>query len=426
MLSMNNIEKLKRKIPMDYATVFIYDSVSRIFMLAVTIILIRGMTELDYADYVKFSSVSNLILGMVGGSISLVYIKFATESRSRNIDNSKTIYLTSTLLIVFVSILVFPFINILVSIYDSNYNIVIFSVFFGLLLSLLNLNQAFYQSKENYRKAGYFNNYKNIVFLVFLLCLLLIGGSLEVKYIIAISFLSVLLAFYISFKNINSEISIFSKGLNFNFKEIDNLTIIKESFWILIYMFILNIFNQLDIIMISSLSNAKDLAQYGVAFKYYSLLLTLLPSIKAVLRVKTSKKDFLDQKNIRRTATIEWLKKSSYIVIPIFVVIIFTSDYFMHLINGEKYDESIMTFKILAIGVAFSYIFATSVNMMISARKYYSLISLSVIALCFNYSFNLLLIPLYGIEGAAITTIISHIIINIGSTFLIIKRGKNE
>ncbi|WP_162288273.1 polysaccharide biosynthesis C-terminal domain-containing protein [Exiguobacterium sp. N4-1P] len=423
---MNNIEKLKRKIPMDYATVFIYDSVSRIFMLAVTIILIRGMTELDYADYVKFSSVSNLILGMVGGSISLVYIKFATESRSRNIDNSKTIYLTSTLLIVFVSILVFPFINILVSIYDSNYNIVIFSVFFGLLLSLLNLNQAFYQSKENYRKAGYFNNYKNIVFLVFLLCLLLIGGSLEVKYIIAISFLSVLLAFYISFKNINSEISIFSKGLNFNFKEIDNLTIIKESFWILIYMFILNIFNQLDIIMISSLSNAKDLAQYGVAFKYYSLLLTLLPSIKAVLRVKTSKKDFLDQKNIRRTATIEWLKKSSYIVIPIFVVIIFTSDYFMHLINGEKYDESIMTFKILAIGVAFSYIFATSVNMMISARKYYSLISLSVIALCFNYSFNLLLIPLYGIEGAAITTIISHIIINIGSTFLIIKRGKNE
>ncbi|WP_214810517.1 polysaccharide biosynthesis C-terminal domain-containing protein [Exiguobacterium sp. s127] len=423
---MNNIEKLKRKIPMDYATVFIYDSVSRIFMLAVTIILIRGMTELDYADYVKFSSVSNLILGMVGGSISLVYIKFATESRSRNIDNSKTIYLTSTLLIVFVSILVFPFINILVSIYDSNYNIVIFSVFFGLLLSLLNLNQAFYQSKENYRKAGYFNNYKNIVFLVFLLCLLLIGGSLEVKYIIAISFLSVLLAFYISFKNINSEISIFSKGLNFNFKEIDNLTIIKESFWILIYMFILNIFNQLDIIMISSLSNAKDLAQYGVAFKYYSLLLTLLPSIKAVLRVKTSKKDFLDQKNIRRTATIEWLKKSSYIVIPIFVVIIFTSDYFMHLINGEKYDESIMTFKILAIGVAFSYIFATSVNMMISARKYYSLISLSVIALCFNYSFNLLLIPLYGIEGAAITTIISHMIINIGSTFLIIKRGKNE
>lgn len=423
---MNNIEKLKRKIPMDYATVFIYDSVSRIFMLAVTIILIRGMTELDYADYVKFSSVSNLILGMVGGSISLVYIKFATESRSRNIDNSKTIYLTSTLLIVFVSILVFPFINILVSIYDSNYNIVIFSVFFGLLLSLLNLNQAFYQSKENYRKAGYFNNYKNIVFLVFLLCLLLIGGSLEVKYIIAISFLSVLLAFYISFKNINSEISIFSKGLNFNFKEIDNLTIIKESFWILIYMFILNIFNQLDIIMISSLSNAKDLAQYGVAFKYYSLLLTLLPSIKAVLRVKTSKKDFLDQKNIRRTATIEWLKKSSYIVIPIFVVIIFTSDYFMHLINGEKYDESIMTFKILAIGVAFSYIFATSVNMMISARKYYSLISLSVIALCFNYSFNLLLIPLYGIEGAAITTIVSHMIINIGSTFLIIKRGKNE
>lgn len=423
---MNSIEKIKKKIPIDYATVFIYDSVSRIFMLAVTIILIRGMSELDYSNYIKFSSASNLILGIIGGSISLVFIKFSTESRSRNQDQSKSIYLISTLIIISISIIFLIFTSKLSIIYNSSQNIIFYSVLFGLLLSLLSLNQAFYQAKEEYRKAGFFNNYKNIVFLIMILILIASGLRLSIEYIILISFISVAITYFVSIKKINSEVNFFDTSIKFNHKDMKKFMILKESFWILIYMFILNIFNQLDIIMISKLASSEDLAQYGVAFKYYSLLLTLLPSIKAVLRVKTSKKEFLDQKNIRKNATISWMKKSSYVVIPTFILIILASDFFMNLINGDKYNDSITTFKILSIGVAFSYIFATSVNMMISAKKYYSLITLSIIALVFNYFSNAMFIPLYGIEGAAVTTIISHMIINIGSTFVIIKGGKDE
>ncbi len=198
-----------------------------------------------------------------------------------------------------------------------------------------------------------------------------------------------------------------------------------DSFWIVIYLILLNLFNQMDIVMLSNMLKDEDVAMYGIAFKYYSLLLTLLPSIKAVLRVRTSKKEYVDSREHRKDFTMLWLKKTGILVVPACFLIILTSGIFMPIINGHQYDASINAFRILMIGVGISYVFASNVGIMMAANKHKTLCVLALVALIFNTITNWIFIPIWGINAAAATTVISHAILNVSATFFILfDKGK--
>lgn len=417
----NSIKKVK--IPRDFLLVFIFDILAKILMVVITILLIRMMPPSEYAFIVIFTAISSFIYGIIGEGISLSFIRYSTEQLSRTGKNTVGLHAISSIVIFFLTILFLIFIPFISNIFNTTTQIVFIASIYALILSVNNMNQAYFQSREMYVRAGIINNLKNVFLFILLIYLVFSFNEVTavpifIAYIICGSIAFILGTIKV-YKGIKIR-TIFSDSMNFK-------VMLRESVGIIIYLILLSIINQVDVIMISNLMSIEDVALYGIAFRYYALLLTLLPAIKAVLRVRTSKAEYIDDVYQRQKITINWIKSTWKFVIPCVLVVVFLSDLIMPILNGKQYDVAIGTFKILAIGVGISYIFASNISIMMSAKKYKELCSIALIALIINVLLNFVLIPKMGINGSAIATVLSHLIINVSATyFILFKKEKNK
>lgn len=415
------VSKIKKRIPVDFFEVFAFDIVSKIFMVVITIILIRLLSLTQYDDIVKFTAISGLSLGILGSGISLSYIRYSTEQLSRGEKSSVGLHMVSSIIMIVLSFLMLILLPLFTNVYKTSTELVIYASVYGLILSLINMNQAFFQSRELYVKSGIINNLKNVFMLFALICAIIFLTELKTKVVFVIYIVSGLIALVIGIVKIY-------KGVQHTdvFSNLSKCKLmIKDSFSIVIYYVFINLLNQVDIVMITNMMTKEDVAMYGIAFKYYSLLLTLLPSIQAVMKVRTSKKEYIDDAGQRKNFITSWLKKSGLIIIPSCTLIILTSGIFMPILNGHKYDGSINAFRILVIGVAISYLLASNTALMIAARKFKTLYLLALVALVSNFVGNWFFIPTWGINAAAASTLVSQAILNVSATiFILVDKGE--
>ena len=196
---------------------------------------------------------------------------------------------------------------------------------------------------------------------------------------------------------------------------------ISSTRWLTAYFFMLASFQNLDIFMLSHLSTTMELANYSVAFKYYSSALLLLGSIHAVLLPMFSKVDMQD--SIRqRQFVFKWLKTIGWIIIPIIIFDIFAKSFFIW-INGVQYEKAFYIFIVFSVGVWLSLMFSPLVNILMSREAFRFLFVLGICALILNFTANYFLIPIWGGFGAAVATICSHGLINGSATlYIMIKR----
>ena len=188
-------------------------------------------------------------------------------------------------------------------------------------------------------------------------------------------------------------------------------------------MFAISAFNQVDVMMLKIFTNDTAVANYGVAFKYYTLVISLLPAIQVVLRVNSSGSEMKDPK-YRKNKVIQWTKKITPIAMLLMLVGIVGAKFLFPIINGKQYDSAIYAFDVLMLGAALSYITAPNVSIMVGARKQKVLFVLSAISFVTNVVGNYIFIPSGGIIAAATATIVAHFILNGGSTLYLLLDGK--
>ena len=70
-------------------------------------------------------------------------------------------------------------------------------------------------------------------------------------------------------------------------------------------------FNQVDVSMLTAFRMTEQVAEYGVALKYYNIILVLLPSIKTVLRVRMSKAEMTTSVVRQREFALRWMRKAT-------------------------------------------------------------------------------------------------------------------
>ncbi len=408
--------KIRNKIPTDFLQVFLFDIVSKVFMIIITILLIRVMNLKEYEEIVKFTAISGFILGIFGQGIALSYIRYSTEQLSRGEKNSVGLHIVCTIFIIIISFVVLMFTPVFVGIYKTSTKLIIFASYYGIISSLINMNQAYFQSRELYIESGIINNLKNVFILFSLLFAITFFCDLKTELVFVLYIVSGMVTFMIGIIRIYKNVRF--TDIHFDFRKYR--FILKDSLYIVIYLLFINILNQVDVIMITNMMDEESVALYGIAFKYYSLLITLLPSIQSVMRVRTSKKEYIDDVNQRKFFILNWIKRAGVLVIPACALVILLSGIFMPIINGHKYDGSINAFRILVIGVAFSYMFASNISIMMAAKKYKTLCFIALVAVSINFLGNLIFIPIWGINAAAVSTLVSQATLNISATICII------
>ena len=175
---------------------------------------------------------------------------------------------------------------------------------------------------------------------------------------------------------------------------------------------------QTDRIMIKMMGEASDVGFYSAAYSICGLSTFVFSAIIDSMRPlileqkKTGHKDY--EKNVVRLySIIIYLSLAQSVVLTIF------AKYFILIFYGSAYMESIKTLKIISWYTTFSYMGAVR-NVWILAeekQKYLWIINFSGMIL--NVAVNWLLIPIWGINGAAFATLLTQLFSNVIMGYII-------
>lgn len=206
--------------------------------------------------------------------------------------------------------------------------------------------------------------------------------------------------------------------------KMNNITsdIVKKfiGYSLLIYLgTVINFFNyRLDLWIVNYFLDEKELSHYSLAANIAQIILIVAVTIASVILPKLS-----NETDEKKFEIFTLVSRASFSVFFILIVIaIITANFLIPLLYGKEFSPTIVPFQILAIGIFISCITQIFTIIVITLNKSKYSIYACAIGLIFTVFFDLYLIPIYNINGAAIATLISYFVIFLVTYYLIITK----
>ena len=184
----------------------------------------------------------------------------------------------------------------------------------------------------------------------------------------------------------------------------------KPMWYLFASLLAVNIYTNLDTVMLGFINGNEDVGYYSVASKVKWILLSLITSISAVLLPRLSfyiSKN--DTSNFRKI-----LKESSavifFIAIPLMVFFIVEAKDSILLLGGSQYLPATLAMQILMpilLISGFSNITGNQILIPMNREKYF-MVAVTIGAVI-NLILNLLLMPKFGIIGASVATLFAEL-----------------
>ena len=373
--------------------VFFGQVISKAVGFITLLMIIRNLHISDYAQYTFFTSLASFTAGVISSGISHSTVRFSAEYISfykvRPFHLYFLSFLSQSALYLALGIFFITFSDSLNFILFGNKAIAevfYFGIIFGFSAIMFDFIRSIYWSEENFNVLILLTFINNLLVLaaITLLSILdklnfttlafcLVGINLTLS--IFMILFTILTKFHIT--DFLSELSK-TKSIFHDF--------ISASGWLILYFLILSLFSRLDIFMLSHFSTEEEIANYGVAFRYYSFGLLSLSSIHTVLLPKFSKIDFQDIRKHKEFIS-KWIKASIWIVLPIILFDLFGKPFFVFL-NGKQYERAFYIFIVFSFGLWLSLMFSSLVNVLMSRKKFKFLFMLSLGAFVINFVGN--------------------------------------
>lgn len=413
-----NINKIFRN---DYVVVFLFDLIGKIIVGVQSIIVIRLLCPSDYAQYTNFIEIGGLVLSIIGTGLSIPFVTNVALERSNQEAYSFKLYRACCLGVLILSISFLAFLPLFREIYKLSFVSIVIALVYGCAQSLTKMSQSYYQSINKFRISGIILNIRNIILFIVIVLLYFIVDELPFRALIIVSACAVLVSFLVGdiiiSKNQKEQYQIPFKNL-FG----DLLNLVKESKWLIGHLILTNFFSSICLLMLNIVGTEIDVANYGVANKYYQILMLFLASLQTVLRVKTCDEKFISDDSYRRNYIKKWTIRAFLLSSIIAILGIVISPWALSILNGDGYDSAIPIFQVLLISVVLGYTFSINTVMMISLKKEKILFFNSIICLFISGALCYTLYPIIGAISAAISITVSNGLLNIISFVIIMKK----
>lgn len=178
--------------------------------------------------------------------------------------------------------------------------------------------------------------------------------------------------------------------------------LLKESWPIIASSIIIVLYTRLDQIMIMKMLGADSVALFSVAIKiaeaYIFIPAALVTSYYPLISRKTS-----------RTNVIFYFDVVYFSAFFMGLLVAVSAYYLIPLMFGVHYLDSYYVMLILLLGTTFAVFGSACTNLMIIYGLTYLRLIRAIFGLLINFSLNLILIPRFGIIGAAFSSLISQV-----------------
>jgi O-antigen/teichoic acid export membrane protein len=291
---------------------------------------------------------------------------------------------------------------------DAYTNMLVFIIASATIFQSFNVIDFYFQSKV----ISKFSVYANVISLFatsLVKIVLVLNEAPLIAFVWVVLFDSFVLAcgfIYFFIKN-NSNFNI--QKLKFN--KIIAINLLKDSWPLILSGIVVSIYMRIDQVMIKEMINGEAVGQYAVAVRlseaWYFIPMAIASSIfPAIINAKKISEELYHARLQKLYDLMVWM------AIAIAIPMTFLSDQIVELLYGVQYNEagSVLMIHIWAgvfvfLGVAFSR-YLTVENL--AKKAFYRTLLGAILNIVFNY----ILIPKYGINGAAIATLLGQFIAN--------------
>lgn len=363
-------------------------------------------------------------LNLLGFEQSIIYYsgKLRAENKfsallSIYIKMIKAIFIVFSLLLLIALVSPSSFIN---NLFDKDlYDVVVKVVIAMFFHSLLMLNIEFLRANQMLITSESIRNIGRYLGFFVLAIIILLNDNykwLAEVFLLNYVVLGILTTIYVYFKFIKSKRLISSKEFN-------TKNIVLASYPMALSTMTFFLLQNTDVILLSKYVSYSEVAYYSVAVKVAMLASVVMMAISTVIAPKVSEMYALKKVDELKSM----MRKSALFIfgisVPIFILLLVGGSFILK-IFGEEYTLALNSLYILVIGQlanAFSGPTGTYLNMT-GRQKVLQFILIGAFVL--NIALNLILIPLHGIEGAAIATASTTIIWNGIAVIYVYKQDK--
>ena len=199
-------------------------------------------------------------------------------------------------------------------------------------------------------------------------------------------------------------------------------TIIKLSVPFAVTGILYTIYYSIDVIMLTNMVGDYASGIYNATYKLISVL-TLFYSVYTAVIFPVMSKFYKNDKKLLLISYEKSIKYLMIIIIPVAVATVCYSSDIIHFIYGKQYETSASVLCILIWTVCLLFISGANNTLLNASFKEISVTKIYTVAALFNVVLNLILIPYLSYNGAAITTVLSDVIIVLIQIYIIYKLG---
>ena len=183
---------------------------------------------------------------------------------------------------------------------------------------------------------------------------------------------------------------------------------LKYSIPLMMYGIVLTFVLRIDTLMIGAMMTAKDVGLYQTALPTSQFLMIPLVALGGLFLPVTAEL-LAKKKTCEINETYQIVTKwAFYVVFPMFLVLFLYSGAVINMLFGFEYIEAETALSILSISSLVYMLNGFSMNILNLLEKNNFLLANSVITLAVAAVLNFMLIPIFGINGAAIAMTISY------------------
>lgn len=176
-----------------------------------------------------------------------------------------------------------------------------------------------------------------------------------------------------------------------------------------------------DVLMLGAMSTEESVGIYNAAFKIGMFVLIIIASINIVTGPKIA--EFFVNKDIESLK--KMIQRSTQLItlisLPIVFIMVFFSEFLLQFF-GESYKAGSIVLVIIAISTFISALSGNVDQILNLTNNRRLLFKINLFVLTVNIILNYILIPLYDINGSAIASMISIIILNLTCVYFIKKQ----
>jgi O-antigen/teichoic acid export membrane protein len=179
---------------------------------------------------------------------------------------------------------------------------------------------------------------------------------------------------------------------------------------VLVMVLATHLYVRIDIIMLSYFTNTVVVAQYSAGYLFLDQLMILSNFMMGALFPNFARSSLEGGSEYRLLYT-GILKLFCKYLVPIALLIALSSKQLLGIIYGPDYAMAWLSLSILMIAAVFAWINGPSGTIFISLRKQHIYMWATVFSLLVNIVGNLIMIPIIGAIGAAISTVLTELAI---------------